>query len=132
MTTKATKTKGLQPFQILANACGGDAQSKKLWIEYMLGMYRKAALYWSPGLKAMCGIEEKTDEEILDGEVDEQPILIASAGAFLRIAKRRLQVPLLELTESDQFRTIKKIDFKLNLNLVYGEGTEVGLTENKA
>lgn len=131
VTTKATKTKGLQPFQILANACAGDGQSKKLWIEFMLGMYRKAALYWSPGLKAMCEIEEKTDEQLLDGEVEEQPILIASAGAFLRIAKRRLQVPILELTESDSFRIIKKIDTRLNLNLVYGEGQK-SLAENKA
>ena len=129
VTTKASKTKGLQPFQILSNACAGDTKSKYLWAEYMVGMYRKAALYWSPGLKALCGIEEKTDEQLLDGEVEKEPILIASSGAFLRIAKRRLQVPLLELTEADRMATVKKIDQRLMLHLVYGEGAEAGLTE---
>ena len=131
VTTKATRTKGLQPFQILSNACGGDGKSQRLWIEYMLGMYRKAALYWSPGLKAMCGIEEKTDEQLLDGEVEKEPILIASAGAFLRIAKRRLQVPILELTEEQRMVTVRKIDSKLRLHLIYGgEGAEAGLAQD--
>lgn len=119
VTTKATKTKGLQPFQILANACAGDAQSKKLWVEYMLGMYRKAALYWSPGLKALCEIEEKTDEELLEGEVEKEPILIASPRAFLQIARRRLQVPLLEFTEANKIAAVKRVDENFGLNLVY-------------
>lgn len=119
VTTKATKTKGLQPFQILANACAGDGQSKKLWVEYMLGMYRKAALYWSPGLKALCEIEEKTDEELLEGEVEKEPILIASPRAFLQIARRRLQVPLLEFTEANKIAAVKRVDENLGLNLVY-------------
>lgn len=125
VTTKSTRQEGnRQPFQILSDACAGDKQAKILWFEYMLGMYRKAALYWSPGLKAMCGIDEKTDEELLDGEVEKQPLLIASAGAFIRIARRRLQVPLLELTEANKFQTIKKIDFKLRLSLGYPEQLE--------
>lgn len=126
VTTKATKQQGSrQPFNILADACAGDKQAKVLWFEYMLGMYRKAALYWSPGLKAMCGIDEKTDEEILEGEVEKQPLLIASAGAFIKIARRKLQVPLLELTEANKLRTIQKISNRLDLNLITETGEEL-------
>jgi hypothetical protein len=130
VTTKATKTKGLQPFQILSNACNGDGKSKKLWVEYMLGMYRKAALYWSPGLKELCGIDELTDEQLLEGEVEKEPVLIASSRAFLHIAKRRLQVPILELTEEQRMGTVRKIDSKLGLHLIYGsERAEAGLAQ---
>lgn len=129
VTTKATKTRGLQPFQILSNACNGDGKSQRLWIEYMLGMYRKAALYWSPGLKELCGIDELTDEQLLEGEVEKEPVLIASSRAFLHIAKRRLQVPILELTEAERMDTVKKIDSRLGLHLIYSEGAEAGLAQ---
>lgn len=124
-TTKSTRAEGnRQPFQILSAACAGDKQAKILWFEYMLGMYRKAALYWSPGLKAACKIDELTDEEILDGEVDKQPLLVASSTSFLKIARRRLQVPILELTESGQTKKIEKIDLRLRLSLGYPEQQE--------
>jgi hypothetical protein len=85
----------------------------------MLGMYRKAALYWSPGLKALCEIDELTDEELLEGEVEKEPILIASPRAFLQIARRRLQVPLLEFTEANRIAAVKNVDENFGLNLVY-------------
>ena len=126
-TTKATRQVGSrQPFQILADACVGDKQSIRLWSEYMLGMYRKAALYWSPGLKKLCEIEEISDEAILDGEVEKKPILIAEPGAFIQIARRRLQIPILELTEADRMDTIRVIDKKLRLRLVFGEEGDPG------
>ena len=124
VTTKATKTKGLQPFQILANACAGDAQSKKLWVEYMLGMYRKAALYWSPGLKALCEIDELTDEELLEGEVEKEPILIASPRAFFADSKEAAASAALEFTEANKMAAVRRVDDAMGLNLVYYKDKE--------
>lgn len=88
MTKSHTKEarKGFTPFDLLRVICGtyeGEstlmtpARAEELFREYGKVMKGKKQLGWSRGLKAMFGINEKTDEEIAE-EVDRETTLFAS------------------------------------------------------
>lgn len=106
LTTKAVREEDrFQPLALASMLTDAEATEKEkkwaahLWSEYMIGMYARVAVYWSPGLKKFCGIEEKTDAELLEGEAESGPIIETDAAGFRRVAWKRLQVPLLELCE---------------------------------
>lgn len=112
-TTKAARNKeSITPFELLGQALDGDKESRRLWAEYMVGMYGRAAVYWSPGLKAFCGVIERTDAELLEGETIE-PILAVSGQGYAQVVRRRLQVPLLELSEGNERARIARIGTKI-------------------
>jgi hypothetical protein len=66
--------KGYAPFDLLRVICGiyegrdgmTPAKAEELFREYGKTMKRKHQLEWSRGLKALFGINEKTDEEIIE------------------------------------------------------------------
>lgn len=65
---------GLTPFELLASACDDkDKRSLALWIEYLKATPQIQVLRWSNGLKAMVGVDEKSDEDAArDDEQEEQ------------------------------------------------------------
>lgn len=69
-STKAGRAKGMHPFGLLAKASTGDRRSGELFIEFVDTMKatRSRQLFWSPGLKEKVGLEEKTDQELVDEE----------------------------------------------------------------
>nr|CRY95267.1 hypothetical protein [uncultured prokaryote] len=106
LTTKAAREdERFQPLALASMLTDAEATEKEkkwaahLWSEYMIGMYGRVAVYWSPGLKRFCGIPELSDAELIEGEAESGPIIEADAAGFRRIAWKRLQVPLLELCE---------------------------------
>ena len=67
------KGHGKTPFELLDS---DDSRDNELFIEYVRATRGKAQLFWSRGLKAMCGIQLKTDEE-LNAEQDDTAEVIA-------------------------------------------------------
>lgn len=67
---KTGKREGIHPFGLLAMADEGDEKAGDLFVEYSIAIRGRAQLFWSRGLKAKVGIEEKTDEEIGAEEQD--------------------------------------------------------------
>ena len=66
---------GLSPFQLLASACQeGDARSLALWIEYLKATPQIQVLRWSNGLKALVGVDEKSDEEAARDDKQEEQV----------------------------------------------------------
>lgn len=59
------------PFGLLEYASQGDNQAAALFVEYCQAFKGRQQLKWSDGLKDYFGINEKTDEELMD-EHDEQ------------------------------------------------------------
>ena len=107
-TTKAARTAGsVHPHELLALACEGDTQAKKLWAEYAVGMYSRVAVYWSPLLKKYCGIADKTDEELLQGSTDEAIFGVPEA-TYRSIANYRYQPVILELAENNKVNIVEK------------------------
>lgn len=61
---------GRDPFALLDDAHEGDAQAIARWFEYALAMKGRQSLSWSKGLRSRLGLDEVTDEEIADADLD--------------------------------------------------------------
>jgi len=70
LTSPDTKnSKGRSPLQILDDFTRtGDDDDLQLWLEYEDAVYRRSLLRWSRGLKDALGVDEVTDQEIVDRE----------------------------------------------------------------
>lgn len=60
-TSKAGKAKGVHPHEFLVRRSKGDAAR---YFEYLDGMKGKRQLFWSPGLKDACGLDDLSDEDL--------------------------------------------------------------------
>lgn len=74
-STKQGKASGIHPFGLLALAAQGDKKAGARFLEYASVMRGKRQLFWSRGLKALTGVEDKTDEELAEEERDEADFL---------------------------------------------------------
>lgn len=84
------------PWQILADARDGDAQSAALFREYSLCFKGRRQLVWSNGLKALAGIGEVSDADAPDDLLPENAVVAESvlrswrgSGDAWRAAARR-------------------------------------------
>lgn len=70
-TTKQGRGKvSRTPWQILHDLTTlGNVEDMDLWAEYELASKGRTALLWSNGLKALLGVEEKSDEKIAEEEL---------------------------------------------------------------
>jgi len=94
-STKAGRASGMHPFGLLKLAADGDKQAGARFIEYAQTMKGKRQLYWSRGLKAKVGIEDRSDEELADEERDEADVLgliSLDQWKLIRSAGKRAQV----------------------------------------
>lgn len=60
---KAARGKGRTPLQLLAAAREGDGEAAALWRAYGLAFKGRRQLVWSPGLRALVGLDDVSDEE---------------------------------------------------------------------
>lgn len=66
-SSKLGKAKGVHPHEFLVRRSKGDAAR---YFEYLDGMKGKRQLFWSPGLKGSCGLDDMSDEEASIGGDD--------------------------------------------------------------
>ena len=71
------------PFELLADASRGDAQSRVLWCDYVSATKGARQLEWSRGLRARFGLAEVTDEELAARVAEEQ-----QAETLLELSRR--------------------------------------------
>ncbi len=94
-SSKKGRAGGRAPFQILADACEGDAASAALYVDYALTMRGRRQLFWSRGLKARVGIEDIEDEELAEQSREAADLLgqlTADEWGVIRRAGQRAQV----------------------------------------
>jgi hypothetical protein len=65
---KRGRNGGRTPTQLLIDSAYGDDAAGRLWVEYVKAFAGKQQLAYTPGLKALMGLEDKTDEEIATEE----------------------------------------------------------------
>ena len=98
--SKIGKSNGKAPFQILLES----EESKKyrsLFIEYALAMKGKAQLFWTPGLKGIVGVEEKTDEELADEMTDKADLLaLLQREHWTCVVKNKSRAQILDIAEN--------------------------------
>jgi len=77
------------PFQILADfAETGDDTDLQLWHEWEQGIKGKQLVRWSNGLKALMGVTEKTDEELVEEEEGGGVVCDLSGADWAEVCKR--------------------------------------------
>jgi hypothetical protein len=71
------------PTQLLIDSAYGDSDAGRLWVEYVQAFSGKQQLAYTPGLKKLMGLEEKTDEEIAGEEKERGQALVEfEAGSW--------------------------------------------------
>lgn len=68
LASRKKSSGGHNPYQLLELAALGNKQAGAEFREYATVMKGKRALYWSRGLKAFFGLNELTDQQLIDAE----------------------------------------------------------------
>jgi len=101
--SKANIKKGRQldhytPFQLLSRYGDGDKWAGELFKMFVKVFHGKKQIIWSRGLKARLGVGEKSDEQIVEGEMSDASVLLGSLSSqqWTRLRKAEL-IPALHL-----------------------------------
>lgn len=97
-STKQGRAKGQHPFGLLAMAAEGGKQAGAKYLEYIAVMKGKRQLFWSHGLKARVGLQEKSDLQLAD-EIPTVPLCLFDAGHWHRVLVKRQRAQLLIAAE---------------------------------
>jgi hypothetical protein len=97
-STKQGRAKGQHPFGLLALAAEGGKQAGAKYLEYIAAMKGKRQLFWSHGLKARVGLQEKSDLQLAD-EIPTAPLCLFDAGHWHRVLAKRQRAQLLLAAE---------------------------------
>lgn len=71
-TSKSGKAKGCHPHEFLVRKAPGD---EARYFEYLEGMKGRRQLFWSPGLKGRCGLDDVDDQVIAEEASDAADLL---------------------------------------------------------
>lgn len=95
---------GRSPFELLLDAALGCDSSAALFAEYGAALHGKRQQFWSRGLKAYFGLDEKTDEEIADSEdsplIAVEPIAVVCADSWRLVVKYSERAEVLRAAEA--------------------------------
>lgn len=76
--SKLASMDGRTPFELLIDYENGCVDAGRLFIEYFHATKGRKQLFWSPGLKEMLGLTEKTDDEALEDTCENDEIILAA------------------------------------------------------
>lgn len=89
----------IHPFQLLDTEKRDDDQ---LFIEYVQATSGMKSLVWSPGLKKLLGVEEKSDEELaVEDEISDELLFKFDLKSWLKIIRKGLRYEVLRISESE-------------------------------
>lgn len=78
------------------------------YAEYMRAVKGINWLRWSPGLKSFCGIDEKTDEEIMRGEEGDEIIYEFTNKSFKIVWQQAAQSKILDIADKGGQEALKQ------------------------
>ena len=97
-TSKKGKAKGVHPHEFLIRRSPGD---EARYFEYIEAMKGRPQLYWSPGLKDRCGLDDVDDETIAAEQRDEADLLGNLGDEDWKfIQKHRIAAQVLDVAET--------------------------------
>ncbi|MNJ30709.1 Replication protein [compost metagenome] len=99
-STKVGRSSGIHPHGLLVRAGTGDRRAGDLFLEFIQAMHGKRQLVWSPRLKARCGLDDVSDDEIVE-HVDQDEILLCliDPGNWSRVQRKLARRKLTEIGE---------------------------------
>lgn len=108
----------LTPFGILRAIRKGRADLEPVFVEYAAAFKGRHQLQWSPGLKKLLEVDEKTDEELAEEKKeDAPPILAIDKSVWPFVTGNDYKAELLELPNADKMRQAL-IDFGADPNYI--------------
>jgi hypothetical protein len=114
--SKAGRAKGVHPHEFLVRMAQGD---EARYFEYLEAMKGRRQLFWSPGLKQLCGLDEVDDQDAAEDENPDDPSELLgnlSSDEWDFIRRRRLVARVLDAAEVGGFdlvtRYLKRKGFK--------------------
>lgn len=113
-------SKGLHPFQLLDGFSQGQYWMGGLFLEYVKAMKGASQLYWSPGLKKKCKIEELTDKELIEKE-EEKAIDLADLDMFAwdKVLEKKARAEVLNIAEIEGLAGLISWFGKYGIDLFY-------------
>ena len=102
-TSKAGKAKGVHPHEFLVRMAKGD---EARYFEYLEAMKGKRQLFWSPGLKGRCGLDDISDDDAALGGDDLDHLGNLNQDEWDFIRSRRLAAQVLDAAELGGFDLI--------------------------
>lgn len=138
---------GSTPFELLEYSYNGDKQATALFAEYARTFKGARHITWSRGLKEFFGINEISDEELAEKELekrreqgelpfyenlDMRVIVAIDTGTWAAIGKYHLKPEILDVAYNKGREGV--IDFLANygLSVYLGEKSEIGLAPNNS
>ena len=114
--SKFAKKVGMTPFQILAKS-EKKQQYKELFLEYVLCMKHKPQIFWSKGLKNLIGIDEKSDQELLEEQEDTAQLIVSIPARphWRAVAMQNAQGELLNIAQTEGFAGVQEWFAEKNL-----------------
>ncbi len=112
-TSKAGKSKGVHPHEFLVRKAPGD---EARYFEYLEAMKGRRQLFWSPGLKGRCGLDEVDDQVIAEEASDAADLLghLVQEEDFIR--SKRVVAQVLDAAEVGGWelvmRYLKRLGFR--------------------
>jgi hypothetical protein len=95
----------LTPFGILRAIRKGRAELEPVFVEYAAAFKRRHQLQWSPGLKKLLEVNEKTDEELAEEKQEQAPpILAIDKSVWPYVTGNDYKAELLELPNAEEMR----------------------------
>lgn len=113
------KAGGLHPHELLMEK---SIKNRRLFNEFVRSFKGKKQLNWSHGLKKLVGIEDKTDEEVVQEEEDkaEDEQAIISLEEWRLVLKNNKRVRLLEAMEDEGAMSVRRIVENLTRDEING------------
>ena len=99
---------GLRPVDL---ALSDDKAARSLWVEYALATRNIHRIRWSAGLKKRVGLQDKTDEQIIEeSEMEAERVLraVLNIHQWHYIQRYRLRSYVLALFESEGFDGVER------------------------
>lgn len=94
------RSAGRSPFALLDDASQGDKQAAMLFRDYVLATKGRAQVYWSRGLKAAVGVDDKTDEQLAEEQQDTADVLALMTTSHWRVVlSEDARATILDLAE---------------------------------
>lgn len=130
---------GISPYQLLDEHCFigshelSEGEKANLWREFYQATKGRRAITWSRGLKARFGIDEVTDDEIMNEDTQGKTIYLTTAKAYRKAKTEGKIAQCLEWAEDENWTRLARILPRVTLDeIIYpspGERSRVPLND---
>lgn len=114
-SSKSGRRSGVHPHEFLVRQAPGDAQRYQ---EYVQAMKGQRQLYWSSRLKALVGLDDVSDEQIADQQIEPAELLgMLSADEWRAVRGNDARAELLDAAESGGWSAVLSLLVSLGCDL---------------